>query len=213
MRMTKIITTLVFISIVCLGKAQHTGYTLVKDTAVFKQQFAVASQKINSVQSDFVQEKNLSMLSEKIISKGRFWFKKDNKVRMEYNQPFQYLMVLSNNNIYIKDGQKENKISASSNKLFQQINRIVIDCVKGSAFSNTDFRINVFENKQTYLIELSPVVKNLKDIFKTINVTVDKKDYSVLSIQMNEVSGDYTSINFINKQINANLPDALFTAH
>ena len=207
--------TAIFVSVIiaCSAKAQHAGYTAVKDTAVFKQQFTTASQKISSVQSDFIQEKNLSMLSEKIVSKGKFWFKKDNKVRMEYNQPFQYLMILNNNNIYIKDGQKENKMSASSNKLFQQINRIVIDCVKGSAFSNTDFRINVFENKQTYLIELSPVVKNLKDIFKTINVTVDKKDYSVLSIQMNEVSGDYTSINFINKQINTSLPDALFTAH
>jgi len=211
--MNKLTATLVSVILACSVKAQHAGYTAVKDTAVFKQQFATASQKISSLQSDFVQEKNLSMLSEKIVSKGKFWFKKDNKVRMEYNQPFQYLMILNNNNIYIKDGQKENKMSASSNKLFQQINRIVIDCVKGSAFSNTDFRINVFENKQTYLIELSPVVKNLKDIFKTINVTVDKKDYSVLSIQMNEVSGDYTSINFINKQINASLPDALFTAH
>jgi outer membrane lipoprotein-sorting protein len=211
--MNKLTTILVSVIIACSVKAQHAGYTAVKDTAVFKQQFAAASQKIISVQSDFVQEKNLSMLSEKIVSKGKFWFKKDNKVRMEYNQPFQYLMILNNNNIYIKDGQKENKISASSNKLFQQINRIVIDCVKGSAFSNTDFRINVFENKQTWLIELSPVVKNLKDIFKTINVTVDKKDYSVLGIQMNEVSGDYTSINFINKQINTSLPDALFTAH
>jgi outer membrane lipoprotein-sorting protein len=213
MRMNKLTAIFVSVIIACSAKAQHAGYTAVKDTAVFKQQFTTASQKISSCQSDFVQEKNLSMLSEKIVSKGKFWFKKDNKVRMEYNQPFQYLMILNNNNIYIKDGQKENKMSASSNKLFQQINRIVIDCVKGSAFSNTDFRINVFENKQTYLIELSPVVKNLKDIFKTINVTVDKKDYSVLSIQMNEVSGDYTSINFINKQINASLPDALFTAH
>jgi outer membrane lipoprotein-sorting protein len=213
MRMNKLITTLFFISIVCSVKAQHAGYAIVKDTAVFKQQFAVASQKINSVQSDFVQEKNLSMLSEKIVSKGKFWFKKDNKVRMEYSQPFQYLMVLNNNNIYIKDGQKENKIAASSNKLFQQINRIIIDCVKGSAFSNTDFSIGVFENKQAYLIELSPVVKNLKDIFKNIDVTVDKKDYSVLAIRMNEVSGDYTSINFINKQINTDLPDALFTVH
>ena len=211
--MNKLTAILVFVIVAYSVRAQHAGYTIVKDTAAFRQQFAAASQKINSLQSDFVQEKNLSMLSEKIVSKGKFWFKKDNKVRMEYNQPFQYLMILNNNNIYIKDGQKENKISASSNKLFQQINKIVIDCVKGSAFSNTDFTINIFENKQAYLTELSPVAKNLKDIFKTINITVDKKDYSVLSIQMNEVSGDYTSINFINKQINASLPDALFTAH
>ena len=87
------------------------------------------------------------MLSDKIISKGKFWFKKENKVRMEYMQPFQYLMILNNNNIYIKDGQKENKISAGSNKLFQQVNKIVVDCVRGTAFSNTDFTVSVFENK------------------------------------------------------------------
>jgi outer membrane lipoprotein-sorting protein len=132
---------------------------------------------------------------------------------MEYTEPFQYLMILNNNNIYIKDGQKENKISANSNKLFKQVNKIVVDCVKGTAFSNTDFAVNVFESKQNYLIELSPVAKTLKDIFKNINVIVDKKDYSVHTIEMDELSGDNTTINFINKEINTNLPDALFALH
>jgi outer membrane lipoprotein-sorting protein len=211
MHMNRLLSALILMIIFCEAKAQHAGYTVVKDTSLFKRQFVAASQKINTIRSDFVQEKNLSMLSEKIISKGKFWFKKDNKVRMEYNQPFQYLMILNNNNIYIKDGQKENKISTKSNKLFQQVNNIIVDCVKGTAFSNNDFRVNVFENKSNYLIELSPVAKNLKDIFKNINVIVDKKDYSAHSIEMNELSGDYTAINFINKEINTSLPDALFT--
>lgn len=203
---------IVFLMLVCSSvKAQPAGYVSVKDVAVFKSQFVTASQKISSIKADFQQEKNLSMLSDKIISKGKFWFKKENKVRMEYTQPFQYLMILNNNNIYIKDGQKENKIAASSNKLFQQVNKIVVDCVRGTAFSNTDFKVNVFESKTTYLIELTPVAKNLQQIFKSINVITDKKDYSVNTIVMNEVSGDNTTIHFINKEINTNLNDALFT--
>ncbi|MFT4152976.1 outer membrane lipoprotein carrier protein LolA [Parafilimonas sp.] len=192
------------------AKAQPAGYVRVKDIATFKNQFAAASQKISSIKADFEQEKNLSMLSDKIISKGKFWFKKENKVRMEYAQPFQYLMILNNNNIYIKDGQKENKISAGSNKLFQQVNKIVVDCVRGTAFSNTDFKVNVFESKTAYLIELVPAVKNLQQIFKTINVITDKNDYSVNTIVLNEASGDNTTIHFITKEINTNLPDALF---
>ncbi len=73
--------------------------------------------------------------------------------------------------------------------------------------------MSVYESKQNYLIELSPVAKTLKDIFKNINVIVDKKDYSVQAIEMNELSGDNTTINFINKEINTNLPDALFALH
>jgi outer membrane lipoprotein-sorting protein len=196
-----------------LAKAQHAGYILLADTASFKARFAVASQNTNSFTSDFVQEKNLSMLSEKIVSKGRFWFKKENLVRMEYDQPFQYLMVLNQGKVFIKDGQKENKISTGSNKLFRQINAIMIDCVKGTALNNPDFRVRLFGNNQTFLIELSPTVKNLKELFKNILIIVDKKDYSASRIEMNELSGDNTVISFINKELNATIPDALFTIH
>ncbi len=190
--------------------AQHTGYTTVGDLNTFKAAFATASQRIQTIKSDFVQEKNLSMLSEKIISKGKFWFKKTDLVRMEYNQPYSYLLVINKNNVYVKDGQKENKISTKSNKLFQQINKITVDCVQGTALSNPDFKIVVFENAQVYLIELTPAAKGLKEYFKTINVFVSKKDYSVNKIEMLEPGGDNTVISFTNKELNPQISDALF---
>jgi outer membrane lipoprotein-sorting protein len=150
------------------------------------------------------------MLSEKIVSKGKFWFKKDNMVRMEYNQPFQYLMVINNGKVFIKDGQKENTIAAKSNKIFQQINKITVDCVQGTMLGNTDFKTRVFENKNNFQVELSPVVKGMKEFFKTINVIIDKKDYSVVSIQMNENGGDHTIIRFSNKELNTNIANAIF---
>ena len=191
-------------------KAQYTGYSAVNDMAVFKSQFSAAAQKTSSIKSDFVQEKNLGMLAEKIVSKGKFWFKKDNLVRMEYNQPFQYLMIMNKDKVYVKDGQKENTVSSKSNKLFQQINKITIDCVQGTFLNNADFKSKVFENKAGYLVELTPTAKGIKELFKTIVIAIDKKDYSVNSIQMNEQSGDDTFIKFSNKELNTNIPDALF---
>ncbi len=205
---------LLMLSICCVAvQAQYTGYSPLTDFSKFKEQFSLASQKTTSIKSDFVQEKNLSMLSEKIISKGKFWFKKDNLVRMEYVQPFQYLMIINKNNVFIKDGQKENKVSTTSNKLFQQINKITVDCVQGTALSNTDFSYKVFDNEKTFLVELTPTAKNLKAYFKTINIVVDKKDYSVIKIDMRELSGDNTVINFINKELNTPIADALFAIH
>src|ERR1700683_1905795 len=52
--------------------AQQPGFVPIADIQKFKEEFAIASQKTQSIKSDFLQEKNLSMLSEKIISKGRF---------------------------------------------------------------------------------------------------------------------------------------------
>ena len=195
--------------VICLH-AQYAGYKAVADMPVFKEQFAVAARKTQSIAADFVQEKNLSMLSEKISSKGKFWFKKDDRVRMEYNQPFQYLVIINKNNVFVKDGQKENKISTKSNKLFQQINRMMVDCVQGTALNNPDFKVAVFENTGTYLVELTPIAKGMKDYFKNINIVLSKKDYSVNKLEMYEQSGDNTIISFINKELNATIPDALF---
>jgi outer membrane lipoprotein-sorting protein len=196
-----------------LAKAQYSGYRTVADKDAFKQQFASASLKIGSIKSDFVQEKNLSMLSDKIVSKGVFWFKKENLVRMEYSQPFSYLMILSGNNVYIKDGQRESKVSTKSNKLFGQINQVIVDCVRGTALNNPDFSVRVFENASSFLIELTPTTKNLIELFKNINIVVDKKDFSASKIEMFEASGDYSTITFTNKQLNGDVSDTLFVVH
>jgi outer membrane lipoprotein-sorting protein len=211
-KINKVLLTLFILSAAFTARAQHAGYTQLTDLSKFKEQFTATAQKTNSIKSDFVQEKNLSMLAEKITSKGKFWFKKDNMVRMEYTQPSKYLMIINKDNILVKDEQKENKINTRSNKLFQQINKIIVDCVQGSILSNPDFKVKVFENKSNYLVELSPLSKGIKDFFKSINISVDKKDNSVSNIDMQEPSGDNTTIHFINKEINASLPDALFAA-
>ena len=208
--MRKIFLLLALIVAWCGLRAQPAGYTPVSDLAGFKAQFSAIAKKTETIKSDFVQEKNLSMLSEKITSNGKFWFKKNNLLRMEYIKPYSYLMILNKDNMYIKDGPKENKMSTKSSKLFHQINKITIDCVQGDVFNNSDFVTKVYEKKGTYAVELSPVSKSLKDFFKSINVIIDKKDYSVTTIEMNESSGDNTIIHFTNREINTAIPDALF---
>ncbi len=208
--MHKVFISLVFLLTVFFAKAQYPGYTPVSDPAKFKVDFSVATQKATSIKSDFTQEKNMAMLSEKIISKGKFWFKKESQVRMEYSQPYQYLMILNKDKVYVKDGQKENKISTSSNKIFQQINKLMIDCMQGTALNNPDFTTRVFENKNMAMVELTPVTKVLKKLFKSINIVVDKKDFSVSTIDMIEISGDNTLMRFINKELNVSIADSLF---
>ena len=208
--MRKIILVLFILMYGFTVQAQLAGYTPVTDIAKFKDQFEAIAKKTETIKSDFTQEKNLSMLSEKIVSKGKFWFKKDNLLRMEYNKPFEYLMILNKDNMYIKDGQKESRVSTKSNKLFQQINKITVDCVQGTVFSNPDFVTKVYENKGTYIVEMSPVGKALKEFFKTIDVIINKDDYEVSTIQMNENSGDNTIIHFTNRELNTPIPDAIF---
>jgi outer membrane lipoprotein-sorting protein len=129
---------------------------------------------------------------------------------MEYQQPFQYLMIINGNDVYIKDGQKENHVSVKSNKLFQKINKITIDCVRGTVLNNPDFKVKLYENNQQYLLEMIPATKSLSEFFSMILLSIDRKDYSVTSINMIEQGGDNTVISFLRKEINTTIPDAVF---
>jgi outer membrane lipoprotein-sorting protein len=208
--MYKLHLTILFLFLIKVACAQPVGFKKISSETDFRNGLAQTSQATNSISSDFIQEKNLSLLDEKVVSKGIFRFKKENKVRMEYTHPFKYLMVINGDKVTIKDQQKSNSFSAGSNKLFSIINTIIIDCVKGTALDNKDFTNKLFESEKNYLVELIPVKKDLKQFFTVINVYLDKKDYSVIKIDMKEPSGDNTLITFTNKEINATIQDAEF---
>lgn len=193
--------------------AQPKGFTLLQNEAEFKNQLAEAAKSTQTIKSDFTQEKNLNVLSETIKSKGFFRFKKNNKVRMEYTQPFKYLLVINGEKVMIKDAQKTNSFSARSNKLFTIINNIVIDCVQGTALENKDFKPVIYKSEKNYLLQLTPVKKELKEYFTNISLYLDIKDCSVVKIDIQEPGGDNTVINFINKEINVTIPDADFTVN
>jgi outer membrane lipoprotein-sorting protein len=189
---------------------QYAGYKSMVDLPAFKQRFATESQKVQTITADFTQEKVLTALTEKITSYGKFWFKRSNRVRIDYTRPFTYRMVMNGDKMLVRDEQKENRINVRSNKLFQQVNRIMIDCVQGTILDSKDFTSRVFENDKQYLLEMTPASKSLKEFFKTIVLVVDKKDYSVKSIEMNEPAGDVTTILFSNKTLNTAVADEVF---
>ncbi len=190
---------------------QYSGYAPVSDLTSFKKEFAVQSSKINTITSSFTQEKLLIALTEKITSHGNFRFKRSNKVRIEYTKPFSYTLIMNGDKMLVKDDQKETQVNVRSNRLFQQINRIMIDCVQGTILDSKDFTSRVFESDTRYLLEMRPVSKSLREFFQTILLVVEKNDYSVHAIEMNEPSGDNTIITFTNKKLNEPLADSVFT--
>ncbi len=208
--MNKFFAFLLFCLPVLNAAAQPKGYAPVKNVSAFQQQLSQSNAAKNTISSDFNQTKNLSLLADKIKSKGKFYFKKDDKVRIEYTSPFTYLMVMNAGQIMVKDEQKTSKINTRNSKTMQSVNRIMIDCMKGSVFQNPDFKVTAYENGGTYLLSLAPSNDAMKKMFKQIDVYMDKKNLDVSKLSMVEVGGDYTDMDFTNTQHNVALNETLF---
>lgn len=191
--------------------AQDANMKAVKDTTTFKNKLKEASATTNTIDCDFTQKKHLSFMSEDIITSGHFSFKKERKIRWEYLKPYSYIVVINNNDIYLKDDQKTSHFDANSNKMFQGINDMMVAIVKGDLFSTGDFKSSFFENEKYYFVKLAPVKGEMKNYLKHIEIYFDKKDMTVVKLKLTELSDDYTYIEYHNKTINKPLSDALFT--
>lgn len=181
-----------------------------KDAMVLQQQIATASKKIISLQCDFVQEKSMSMLAEKAVSKGKFYFKRENKVRLEYLQPQKNLVVMNNGKMLLQDGKKTTQMDMHRSKVFQQLNSIIVGSINGDLYSGKEFSVKFFENGTQVKVELKPLSKTLKNFLTTIVIVLDKKDFSAQRIEMNETSGDSTVLTFSGKSVNGAVEESLF---
>lgn len=190
--------------------SQPKDFKTLKDTSTFKSKLQDKARLTNTIESNFTQEKNLSMLSEKIISKGHFYFKKTNLLRWEYLSPSSYLIVINKDKIFIKDGKKVSKYDANSNKMFKGINDMMLNSVQGNVLNHKEFKISYFENEKYYLVEMHPKAKEMKEYLKSISMYFDKLDYTVSKIRMTELSDDYTNIEFNSKKINEAIADTQF---
>lgn len=191
--------------------AQPAGYAALKDLAGFKQKFAASSQQLMNLESDFVQTKNLSMLKDKIVSKGKFYYKKNNKVRIEYFKPYTYLMIINQNTMLVKDEQKKSNYNTRSNKIMQSINNIMLDCMSGNVYNNKEFSTQVFESGKEYFLSLTPTTSTMKKMFSRIEVSLNKTNFQVLRLNMIENGGDNTVMVFSNQNTTKNLDEILFS--
>src|SRR5690242_16413448 len=96
------------------------------DTLAFKSGLEQFSKNTHSIQSDFIQEKKLKMLNDKVISKGQLYLKKENKLRWEYDDPYKYIVAMNNGKVMLKDEGKVTTYDANANKLFLELNDILI---------------------------------------------------------------------------------------
>lgn len=188
----------------------QNNFKPMKDTQAFTEKFNQTTKSLTSTKSDFVQEKHLSFMEGNIVSKGVFRYKKDNKVRLEYTTPYPYLMVLSEGKMYIKDGNKVNKFDARSNKLFRQINDMLINTLNGNVLQSKDYAVSYFENEALYRLELKPTDKTIQDLMQKIDIYIDKKKLYVSKVEITEKSGDYTLMSFVNVQQNTPIKDEEF---
>jgi outer membrane lipoprotein-sorting protein len=171
-----------------------------------------AANSMKTMKCDFTQVKELSFMDEKVTSEGKMVYKQTNKIRWEYIKPYSYVFATDGNNVHMYSGNNTNSVPVKSSKLFSEISNIMIGGVSGNGLIDSpSFSTQFSIENESYRVTLTPVKKEVKDIFASIYLYVDKADYRIRSVELIEKNGDKTSIQLKNIQVNASINDEVFT--
>lgn len=181
------------------------------EIVTFKKEVMQQSEKIKSLKTDFIQYKYLSFLSREIETSGNMVFQAPDLLNWKYTKPYQYSIVFRKGKIHINDQGNKTSFDASTNKMFEKINKLIVGSVSGNMFDDNEFTISYFKNKTHYIAKFIPKSKDLKKVIEEVELYFPFDKLVVSEVKLNESSGDYTKIIFKNQQLNAKVSLSDFT--
>ncbi|MDR2466387.1 MAG: outer membrane lipoprotein carrier protein LolA [Prevotellaceae bacterium] len=190
--------------------ARADDYRPVADRAAFEQLYRQKMSEVKTLEADFVQEKEITLLTRKLVTEGQMKYGGDKRLRIEYFEPNPFVFSMLGNRTTIKDGGARRTVSGKGRGAALQIARLTAASVNGTIFDMDDFAVAVSENADSYLVALAPKSKTLKEYYSEILIRLSKAAFRTEELRLIEVSGDKTIMRFKNIRTNNELPDKAF---
>ena len=169
-----------------------------------------AADSIRSLKSEFIQKKDLRILSTPLISKGRLYYQAPDLLRWEYFSPLKSVMLKKGeaiNTYQFFNGAWKADLSQAvelRGMIFAEINK----WLKGR-FNVTDSFTPSYSSGPPVHVIFTPR-QELKSYLLRIELIFSERPGIIKSVEIIESDDARTMIEFINLEINSNIPAEVF---
>lgn len=168
----------------------------------------------NSLTSDFVQEKHLSIFKETLTSHGRFYYQKPDKLRWELLTPVVSGFVLRG-----RTGERWNSLSKET-RSFQIDKDPIMGIVAQQLLAWAKVDIEWLQSRyrielvceQPVRLQLFPLNEGEAGFIERLKILFTVDSTHVEQVEMHETGGDMTLLHFANARLNQPLPVDAFLA-
>ena len=144
-------------------------------------------------------------------SRGKMYYVKPNKLRWQYNTPYNYIFILNGDEVHIKSENSAQTVDIQRNKMFRQLSNVILQSITGGHLNNsTDFTVEILKEDGIYLAKLAPKKKELQKLYTSIEITFSSDLSMVKSVRMDEKTGDITTVELQNIKVNTKISETLF---
>jgi outer membrane lipoprotein-sorting protein len=183
------------------------------DLPAFLNSLGKKASNFNTLKTDFTQEKEMAMFKDKLVLKGRIFLQKPSKIAWHVDSPLRYSVLITDKFIrqWDEDTNQVQELSLEKNPIFLNVlNQLTVwfSGEFGSLLDANDVRLVQLD---PVALEFTPREKNIaKKVIKSITITFRDDQTYLQQIRIRELSGDVTTIHFINTILNAPLDSKSF---
>ncbi len=170
------------------------------------QRLKESRERTKDFSADLLQEKKVSLLREKVVSKGKIRFKHPDKVSIEFFHPESSQMVFDGKTLllYFKEEKMAERYQVHANPVVEKYLFLTKD-----PFQEKLAQWKIVEDRESVVvIEILPKTKDT--LFVKTRLWVSKKDWMVVGMEMVERNGDTTLLRYSNLKVNTGLSDSNF---
>ena len=176
-----------------------------------RQRIAGAAQAMTSLQCDFVQTKQLTMLRDKMVAEGHMYYSQPDKLRWEYVRPYHYTFILNADRVLLKGAERSDVIDVAGNRLFREIARVMMSSVVGTCLSDDrTFTTTVATSGGEWVATMLPRRKDMRQMFQKVTLHFDQRQAVVTRVELVEKNGDLTVIDLKNIRKNETIAPRTF---
>lgn len=169
---------------------------------------------VQTLQCHFTQVKSMALMKSKISSEGTMYFKKPSKLHWQYTKPYDYSFILNGSKAYMKSAKSTTTVDVNKNKMFRQISDVIMNCMIGGNLSKTSyFKVAIYKSGNTVYANLTPVKKELKQLYSLITLYFNQSLTMVTKVEMKEKNGDKTVITLSDIKINGSINEKVFSCN
>lgn len=168
--------------------------------------------KIQSLSTDFVQEKHISIFAAPIEARGVCIFQSPGNIRFEFSEPFKSVLIVKDGAVtkyeFIEGGWK--RLETGDQQIVLMIIDHITSWLKGRLRDKDEIYEISGETSGTISLILTPRAEGFRKHIAAIELGMREDRRGIKFIVIREPGEDYTRITFMNERQNLKIPEEVF---
>lgn len=203
---------LILLTLLSLTLSSQSQYiTDVHSIDEIKDNIRISCDEICNVRCNYIQEKSVSLLEDKISNEGEVIFMKPNSLYWRNDSQGDNFFILKNDSVKVVNNNGVTVAPIKEHIIFREILKIINNGISNNSIIDEKNFVPTFEeNDNDIIVNMKPKKNRMKSVFGNMRLYFDKSSYLVHRIEMTDNNNDITTITLSDIYLNQNIDNTLF---